>query len=65
MNRDLDGLYFRIGSQNICWSDLTETQMNEMLEGRNERWLKNMCIILGKTLKSIGDQFDIYGGCNE
>ena len=60
--RNLDGFYFRIGTENICWSDLTEEQMNEMLEGRSEVCLKNFCIRLGQTIREIGDQFDIVGG---
>ena len=59
IRKHLDGFYFRIGTENICWSDLTEEQMNEMLEGRSEVWLKNLCIRLGQTIREIGEQFDI------
>lgn len=69
MNRELDGVYFRIKRNdkwdNICFSDLTEDEMYEVLEGRNIAWLKSLCIILGKTLKEIGDCFDIYSGIEE
>ena len=60
--RNLDGFYFRIGTENICWSDLTEEQMNEVLEGRSEEWIKNFCIRLGQIIREIGDQFDIVAG---
>ena len=63
--RNLDGFYFRIGTENICWSDLTEEQMNEMLEGRSEVWLRNLCIRLGQTIREIGDQFDIVARMDE
>ena len=59
MRRNLDGVYFRIGTDNICFSDLTEEQMYEMMEDRSEKWLKSLCIILAQSLKKIGDQFDI------
>lgn len=59
MKRNLDGVYFRIGKENICFSDLTEEQMNEVLEGRNEEWLKSLCVILGKVIRRIGDELDI------
>lgn len=63
MNRNLDGVYFRInrdGSwQNICFSDLTEEEMDNVMKDRTEEWLRNMCKILGKTIKNIGEQLDI------
>ena len=63
MNRNLDGVYFRIkrdGSwQNVCFSDLTEQEMDDVMEGRTKEWLYNMCKILGKTIKDIGEQLDI------
>ena len=66
MNRNLDGVYFRIERdgewQNICFSDLTEDEMNKVMENRGEEWLKQMCRILAKSLKDLGDQFDIVCG---
>lgn len=63
MNRNLDGVYFRIkrdGSwQSICFSDLTEQEMDDVMEGRTKEWLYNMCKILGQTIKNIGEQLDI------
>ena len=63
MNRNLDGVYFRIKRdekwQNICFSDLTEEEMDEVMEGRPIEWHKSMCRILGKTIKNIGDQLDL------
>ena len=65
MNRNLDGVYFRVKDEktktyvNSCFSDLTEEQMNEVLKGRSATWLRSMCIILGKTIKQIGDDLDI------
>lgn len=63
MNRNLDGVYFRIKRndswQNICFSDLTEEEMDDVMKDRPEEWLRNMCKILGKTIKNIGEQLDI------
>ena len=63
MNRELDGVYFRIKRNeewdNICFSDLTEEEMNEVLEGKNLEFCKNLAIIMGKTLRQIGDEMDI------
>lgn len=57
--RGLDGLYFRIGKENICFSDLSDEQMDEVMKGRNEEWLKCLCKILGDIIYEIGEQFDL------
>lgn len=63
MNRNLDGVYFRIKRddewQSICFSDLTEEEMDEIMKDRPTEWLCSLCKILGKTIKNIGDQLDI------
>lgn len=65
INRDLDGVYFRVERdgkwQSICFSDLTEEEMKSVLKDRSAEWLEAMCIILGQTIRSIGDMFDIEG----
>lgn len=63
MNRNLDGIYFRIKRNNkyesICFSDLTEDEMDEILKDRNVEWLKSLAKMLGRKIREIGDQFDI------
>ena len=63
MNRNLDGVYFRINRddtwQNICFSDLSDNEMEEVMQDRSVEWLKSMCKILGHTIRDIGDQLDI------
>ena len=63
MNRNLDGVYFRINRddiwQNICFSDLSDDEMDEVMKDRPVEWLKSMCKILGHTIREIGDQLDI------
>lgn len=63
MNRNLDGVYFRVRRnekwENICFSDLTGDEMKEVMSGRSKEWLKSLCVILGHTIKRMGDQFDI------
>lgn len=69
MNRDLDRLYFRVKRDgkygNVCFSDLTDEEMDAVLEGRDVEWLKSVCKILGRTIKRIGDKFDICCGDEE
>ena len=63
MNRNLDGIYFRIKRNNkyesICFSDLTEDEMDEVLKDRDVKWLKSLAKMLGRTIREIGNQFDI------
>ena len=63
MDRNLDGVYFRIKRddkwQNICFSDLTEKERNEMMKNRSVEWLQSLCNILANKIKEIGDEFDI------
>ena len=59
MRRYLDGVYFRIGTENICFSDLTEEQQDEVIKDRDAEWLRSLCKILAKTLKDIGDELDM------
>lgn len=69
MNRDLDRIYFRIKRDgkwdNVCFSDLTDEEMDEILKDRNEEWLKSVCKILGRTIRRIGDELDICCGDEE
>lgn len=64
-DRDLDGLYFRIKRDgrwgNVCFSDLTDEEMNTVLANRSEDWLKSVCVYLGKTLRRMGDELDVCG----
>ena len=69
MNRDLDGIYFRVKRNNrwesVCFSDLTDEEMDKVLEGRDTEWLKSVCKILGRTIRCIGDELEIVGGRKE
>lgn len=66
MNRELDGVYFRIKRDgewcNICFSDLTQEEREKVVDGRSVEWLKSLCFHLANVLKEIGDDFDIVGG---
>lgn len=61
--RDLDGAYFRVERdgkwQNLCFSDLTETERNKQMAGKTIPWLISMCNHLAATLHAMGDAFDI------
>lgn len=61
--RNLDGIYFRVQRDekwgNACFSDLTQEEMERVMENRDIDWLKSMCIQLGKTIRRIGDELGI------
>lgn len=63
MNRNLDGVYFRVQRdgrwESLCFSDLSRDEMEKVLENRSVEWLANLCCILGEQLRGIGDKMDI------
>lgn len=69
MNRYLDRLYFCVKRDerldNVCFSDLTDEEMDKVLEGHSVQWLKSTCKILGHTIRRIGDELDICCGDEE
>ena len=45
-----------------CFEDCTEEKQKEWLDSLTPEALKNLSIQLAKTLRNIGDQFDIIAG---
>ena len=64
--RDLDGCYFRVERngkwENLCFSDMTETERNKVMAEKNILWLAQLCQHLANAIREIGDTFDITGG---
>lgn len=60
--RNLDGAFFRVKRdgkwQSICFSDLTDEEMDKVLNGQTTVWLKSLCKHLAETIRRIGDKFD-------
>lgn len=63
MNRNLDGIYFRVERdgkwQNVCFSDLTEEEREKIGKDRPVTWWKSVACHLADMLKQIGEQFNI------
>lgn len=61
--RNLDGIYFRVERDgkwdNVCFSDMTQEEMESVMSNKDVYWLKSMCIQLGKKIRNIGNLFDI------
>lgn len=68
MNRNLDGIYFRVQRdgkwQNICLSDMTNEE-REMLKKKSPEFLVGCIDHLCELLQEIGEQFDLIGGYEE
>ena len=65
----LDGVYFRVARnnswENICFSDLTDAEKQEVMCGRSETWLMDLCKILANKLYEIGEMFDIFANLED
>lgn len=63
MDRNLDGVYFRIKRNgkygNVCFSDLTAEERERVCENRSADWLKHLSFHLADVIKRIGDEFGI------
>lgn len=65
IKRNLDGVYFRIQRDgkwdSICFTDLTDDEMDEVLKGRGREWILGLAKILAHTIQNIGYQLDLVG----
>lgn len=63
--RELDSVYFRVEREgkweNICFSDLTDGEKQNVLDGKTDEWLRSMCVILSNVIRCIGDELDLVG----
>lgn len=66
MDRKLDGIYFRVKRDNkytnVCFSDLTKAERDEVCKGRSTEWYRDLAYHLADKLKEVGDTFDLLGG---
>lgn len=63
IERELDGIYYRVERDgkwyNLCFTDLTTAEQEEMIKKYDAEGLKRMVILLAKILRDIGDTFNI------
>ena len=61
--RELDGVYFRVQRdgkwENVCFTDLTEDEVEQVTANKDMTWWKSLAMYLARTLRGIGDQFNI------
>jgi hypothetical protein len=69
--RNLSGVFIfdtlpgDVKRQPTCFEDCTEEKQQEWLDSLTPEALKNLSLQLGKSLRTIGDQFDIMCGEEE
>ena len=65
MNRNLDGIYFRVKRgdeyENVCFTDLTDEELERISVERLASWWQGVAMHLRGRLRDIGEQFDIVG----
>jgi hypothetical protein len=61
--RNLSGIYFRSKIEdkwtNIVFEDLSESEQDRVMDGREIEWLKSLAKQLAKTINEIGEFCDI------
>ena len=60
IKRDLDGAYFRVERdgkwQNVCFSDMTRDERDQVMEGRPEEWLNDTLGVVFRSDDCCGDE---------
>ena len=66
VKRNLDGAYFRVERagkwRNVCFSDLTDEEIETVIGDRGKEWWKSMAMHLREQIRLIGDELDLYMG---
>jgi len=61
--RDLDSVYYRVVREgkyvNRCFTDLTESEQDEIMAEYNAEQLRRLCRYLCISLRQIGDTLDL------
>lgn len=63
LERNLDPVYFRVKQDgkwvNRCFTDMTEREREDVMDGRSESWLRQMVAILAGSLRDLGDRLNV------
>lgn len=63
VERKLDGAFFRVKRDgkwvNRCFTDMTEREREDVMDGRSESWLRQMVAILAGSLRDLGDRLNV------
>lgn len=57
---EMDSVYFRVKRNgtwdSVCFSDLTEDEMEDVFKDKNVDWYQQLCKILAGRLRSIAEE---------
>lgn len=63
VQRDLDGVYFRVKRGDkwkpVCYTDLTEEEIEQKTADMPADWWQRVANHLAEKLREVGDEFDI------
>jgi len=63
LERNLDGIYFRIKRDdkwmNLCFTDLTEEEREEVLKDKSQDFILQLALAMAKRLREVGDQLGL------
>lgn len=63
LERNLDGIYFRIKRNdkwmNLCFTDLTEEEREEVLKDKSQDFILQLALAMAKRLREVGDQLGL------
>lgn len=63
IQRNLDGCYFRVKRdekwENVCFTDLTQKERDDVMDGRSSEWLASMVNYLADVINGIGEELDL------
>ncbi len=66
VHRNLDGVYYRVKRngyfEDLCFTDLTLTEQNDLLATLDTEGLKRMCHLMADALRTVGDELNIERG---
>lgn len=61
--RELCGVYFRVKRdgkfEDVCFTDMTELEQRRVIYDFSPESLRNMCIVLARVVRNLGDMFDV------
>jgi hypothetical protein len=62
MKRNLSGIFFRSGSDNIVFEELSTKEKKIILSNKSREWIEDLAIQLSNTISRIGDELDVVVG---
>lgn len=64
ISRELDGMFFRVSrngkAQSICFTDMTESEQNAVIDNASFEELKRLCLHLADSFRTVAETEDLY-----